>query len=308
MHISKNQKYIIALGGPTASGKTSSGIQIAQHYSCPIISADSRQVYKEMSIGTAKPTDKERSIVDHYLVDIVTIHESYSVGDYERDALVLLDQLFKKLDVVIVSGGTGLFLKALIEGIDIFPEVNKEDKEYYVNLWEEQGIAPLQKELSIKDPTYHNLVDLSNPHRLIRALSVIRTSNLPFSSFLNQKDITRNFQSILIALDRPRKELYSRINIRVDQMITEGLLDEVKSLYNYKNLKSLNTVGYKELFAYLNDECTLEYAIDKIKQHSRNYAKRQITWFKNQQDYTHFHPEEIRKIIEYIDKYMGGKF
>ncbi len=236
------------------------------------------------------------------MIDEVSILDDFSVGAYIDRSLAILQEEFQKGDVVILAGGSGLYIKALTEGIDIFPDVKQEDKAFYNDLYEKQGIEVLQKELEREDAKYYNVVDKDNPHRLIRALSVIKSSGEPFSSFLKKEETVRDFQSILIALERPRPELYDRINQRVDMMMDKGLLDEVRGLHDYKHLKSLNTVGYKELFSYIDGDCTLEHAIDKIKQHSRNYAKRQITWFKNQQDYTHFHPEAVDRMIAFIEE------
>lgn len=234
------------------------------------------------------------------MIDVVSIHQDFSVGAYLDRTLTILQEEFRKNDVAIVAGGSGLYIKALTEGIDIFPDVKDEDKAFYNKLYEQEGIETLKKELESKDATYYKDVDKENPHRLIRALSVIKSSDQLFSSFLKKEPADRDFQSILIALERPREELYDRINRRVDIMMDEGLLDEVKNLHQHRHLKSLNTVGYKELFSYIDGDCTLEYAINKIKQHSRNYAKRQITWFKNQQNYTHYHPEAVDQMIEFI--------
>ncbi len=254
-----------------------------------------------MHIGTAKPNTEERAQAPHHLIDHVSIHESYSVGRYVDDALACLKTIYESGDIAIVVGGTGLYLRALIEGIDDFPNVADTDKAYYVKLHAENGLSPLQSELEATDPEYYKSIDTENPHRLIRALSVIKSSGKKFSSFLGKTNTTRGFTPILIALDMPRDILYQRINQRVDQMMQQGLLEEVKSLHAHQELKSLNTVGYKELFQFLDNEMTLEHAVEKIKQHTRNYAKRQITWFKNKQNYKRFHPEQISDIKEYID-------
>lgn len=236
------------------------------------------------------------------MIDEVSIHEDFSVGTYVKRCLEVLEEEFKKSDVVVMAGGSGLYIKALTEGIDIFPDVKEADKEYYNQLNLDKGIEALQEELKTKDPSYFDAVDKENPHRLIRALSLIKSSGQPFSSFLKKDETVRDFQSILMALERPREELYDRINRRVDIMMEEGLLDEVKALREHKHLKSLNTVGYKELFSFLDGDSSLDHAIDKIKQHSRNYAKRQITWFKNQQKFTHFHPESTDDMLQFIEQ------
>jgi len=298
--ISKKSKYLVVIGGPTASGKTDIAIEIAQELDSEIISADSRQVYREMSIGTAKPSNDELTKVKHHLIDHISITQEYSVGQYERDVIEILDHIYTNSDIAVLTGGTGLYINAIIEGIDHFPAVSQDVVEYYTDLHHTRGIQALQEELRQKDPAYSNQVDINNPHRLIRALSVIKVSDLPFSSFLRKHLTHRPFAPILICLERPRAELYDRINNRVDQMIAAGLIDEVSALIPYRSLNSLNTVGYKEIFKFLDGEWSLDMAITKIKQHSRNYAKRQITWFKNQQDYKAFSPDAAEEILAYI--------
>ena len=288
-------------------GKTRCSIQLARHFSCPILSADSRQVYKEMHIGTAKPSKEELSQADHFLIGHKSIIDNYSVGAYLRDAERILNQLFKEHDLVIAVGGTGLYLKALTEGIDEFPEVTKETKEELQSIYESEGLTALQEMIKNRDPQYAHKVDLNNPHRLIRALSVILTTGQTFSSFLQQSKNELRYKSILISFQLPREVLYERINKRVDDMMNSGLLEEAQQLFDKRALPSLNTVGYKELFDYLKGDCELNYAIDKIKQHTRNYAKRQITWFKNQQAYHPFAPYEIESVISFVEEQINPK-
>ncbi len=293
----QKDKYLILVGGPTASGKTSLAIDLAQYYSCPILSADSRQFYREISIGTAKPTEEEMAAAKHYFINTLSIHDDYNVGQYERDAMQILDEVYRTHDVAIVVGGTGLYLRALIHGVDEFPAVAPADRDYFQQLYDEQGLAPLQAALAEADPSYYDQVDRDNPHRLIRALSVIRSSGEPFSSFLTSQHTVRPFISVPFCIQMDRQLLYDRINRRVDIMIQMGLIDEARSVYPYRSLNSLNTVGYKELFKYIDGEWSLEQAVDKIKQHSRNYAKRQMTWFKNQGNWTPIQDKEGAKRV-----------
>ena len=298
---SANTKYLIVIGGPTAVGKTSVSIAVAQALSCDIISADSRQGYREMSIGTAKPSQEELNAVTHHLISHISIHDSYTVGDYEREALSLLqDEIFQSQNIALLTGGTGLYIKAVCEGLNQFPEVDKTVQQQIVAELESQGIARLQEELKIKDPSYFAEADISNPHRLIRALSVIRTTGNTFSEYLKAPKTPRAFIPIYISLSLPREELYQRINKRVDLMIEQGLIEEARGLYKFQHLRSLQTVGYQELFAHFNGEYSESEAISKIKQHSRNYAKRQMTWFRNQGNWHKATPADIEAIISWI--------
>jgi tRNA dimethylallyltransferase len=273
-------KQLIVVGGATASGKTAFATRLAQHFQTEIISADSRQFYREMSIGTAKPTASELAQAPHHFINNLSIHQNYSVGDFEQEALAVLGQIFEKHDVAIMVGGTGLYLKAVCEGLDKFPDTPLSIRQEFEAIFENQGIEMLQQQLQNVDPQYFTQVDSNNPARLIRALSVWKTTGQPYSSFLNLEKEPRFFNPIYLALDLPRPVLYDRINRRVDAMMTEGLLAEAENLYPHRHLQALQTVGYAELFDYFDGKCTLDEAIDKIKQHSRNYAKRQITWFR----------------------------
>lgn len=290
------------IGGPTASGKTSLSIALAQHYDCPILSADSRQFYREMSIGTAKPTTEELSQAEHYFVDSLSIHDSYSVGDYERDSQQLLERIYQTHDHAIMVGGSGLYLRAVAEGVDHFPDVDIAIKSEINSLLETKGIKPLQEEIQRTDPDYAAEVDMDNPHRLIRALGVIRQTGLPFSSFHNKKSKGRPYQCIQIKTELERSVLYDRINTRVDMMVKDGLIEEARKLYPSKGLQSLNTVGYKELFQHFDGEWELDFAIEKIKQHSRNYAKRQITWFNNQGQWHGVNPTDVEAAIALVEE------
>jgi tRNA dimethylallyltransferase len=294
-------KYLIVIVGATASGKTSLGIRLAQKYDTVILSADSRQFYREMSIGTAKPTEEELVAAPHHFIDNLSIHDKYSVGDYEKEAITLLDEIFETKDVALMVGGSGLFIKSVLEGLDEFPDVPNEIKEKLIQLEKEEGIEALQNMLKEKDPNYFSEVDIHNPHRLIRALSVIEASGKPFSSFRNQAAKKRNFQAIIIQLDWEREKLYERINQRVDLMLEAGLLDEVKSLLPLKYLNALQTVGYQEIFDYLDNNISKEEAIRLVKRNSRRYAKRQMTWLRKMENTKAFLPSDLDKIASYLD-------
>ncbi len=294
-------KHLVVIAGPTAVGKTDTSIKLAQHYNTVILSADSRQFYKELHIGTAKPSAAQLQSVKHFFIDNKSISELYGAGHFEKDAMVLLNKLFIEHDVVIVVGGSGLYIDALINGVDNFIEVPIELRETINKNFAENGIDWLREELKKRDETYFNSADINNPQRLIRALEVCIHSQLPYSSFLNKQKNQRNFTAIPILLNTKRELLYERINNRVDEMMQQGLLDEVKQLVNNKNTNALKTVGYKELFDFLEGNYTLETAIEKIKQHTRNYAKRQITWFKNKGNFEEFEPHEFEKLVAYLD-------
>lgn len=287
------KKKLIIIGGPTASGKTDCAIQLAQHFGTEILSADSRQFYKEMSIGTAKPQLSDLAKAKHHFIGNLSIHDAYSVGDFERDALAVLETIFETHDTAIMVGGTGLYIRAVCEGLDEFPDVPLSIRDEFEAIFKNEGIEPLQKLLQEVDYEYFTQVDIHNPIRLIRALSVWKASGQPFSSFRSGNKVERNFTPIYIALDLPREVLYDRINRRVDLMMAEGLLEEAKSLHPFKHLNALQTVGYTELFAHFDGEMTLDEAVDKIKQHTRNYAKRQMTWFRKNDFWQRVDPQEF---------------
>ena len=268
-------KYLIVIGGATAVGKTQVAIRLAQEYNCEILSADSRQFYKELNIGTAKPTKEELDSVPHHFINNLSVRDDYSVGDYERDVLKKLESIYMNQDVAVLVGGTGLYINAVLNGLDSFPDVPKDIKDNYESIFASQGIKSLQLLLTEKDPEYAQKVDMNNPHRIIRALSIIEISGSTFSSFLTSKKIERPFRVIKIALTMERHLLYDRINKRVDQMIESGLVNEAKSLIGHKHLNALRTVGYSELFQHFDGKYFMSEAIEKIKQNTRNYAKRQ---------------------------------
>jgi tRNA dimethylallyltransferase len=255
---------------------------LAQHYQTAILSADSRQFYQEMEIGTAKPSAAERAAAPHHFIDSLSIQQDYNIGDFERDALTFLNKLYKQHDLALMVGGSGLYIKAVCEGLDVFPPVTAGVRETLMHVLEEQGIEALQQELAIADPVYYAKVDQANPHRLIRALEICRSTGKPFSSFQGKKRSPRPFQSLTIAIRWERAELYDRINKRVDQMVEQGLIAEAQQLHPYQHLNALQTVGYKELFDHFNGLTDLPTAIELIKRNTRRYAKRQLTWLRKQ--------------------------
>ncbi len=293
--------HLIVLSGPTASGKTRLAIQLAQHYRTVVVSADSRQFYREMSVGTAKPTAEEQAAAPHYFIGSHSVEAPYSVGQYETEALDLLSRLAEAYEVAILTGGSGLYLKAVCEGLDTFPEVPDAVRQAVEADWEQQGLPYLQAELRRSDPDYYAEVDLSNPHRLIRALSVIRSSRQPFSSFRQRASARRPFTPIYLQLQWPRAELYDRINRRAGLMLEQGLLEEARALFPQRHLSALQTVGYQELFAYFEGRIDLEEAIRLIKRNSRRYAKRQLTWFRRDGYWKLLQAWETETAIRYIE-------
>jgi tRNA dimethylallyltransferase len=303
--MNKKTKNLIIITGPTAIGKTGLSVFLAKKLQTEILSFDSRQFYKEMKIGTAVPSDEELAEIPHHFIQNLSIHDDYSVGDFERDALEKLDELFQKYGSVVMVGGSGMFEKAVTEGLDEFPEVDKTIRQNLIYEFDIQGIEPLQKELREVDPVYYESVDKQNPVRIIRALEICRGTGKPFSSFRKNKTAERNFQTIKIGLELPREEIYERINQRVDLMMENELLEEVKSLYKFKKLNSLQTVGYKELFDYLDGKISLDFAVDEIKKNTRRYAKRQLTWYRKDEKVKWFSPNEKEEILQYI---LNSKF
>ena len=294
-------KILIVIGGPTGVGKTNVAISLAEHYQAEIVNADSRQVYAELNIGVGKPTQEQIKAIPHHLIGHVSIHEPYSAGQFAKDATAIMDELFLKNRIVIVSGGTGLYLKSIMQGLDVFPDVPDDIVERWTSLWKKEGIERLTEALEKIDPDYYAIVDRKNPMRLIRALSVSEATGKPFSSFRSNPSIERKYQIFPILLERPREELYHRINQRVLDMLDQGWLEEAQALFPFRHLKSLNTVGYKELFEVLEGKMSLSEAIPKIQQSTRNYAKRQLTWWRNQGSWHNFSPQDLNSIIMAID-------
>ncbi len=301
----QNNKYLLVLAGPTASGKTKLAIQIARYFQTEIISADSRQFYRELRIGTATPSESELAQVKHYFVANKSIKDHFDVAMYEKDVLTLLSQLFKIHDVVILTGGSGLFIDAVCNGLDALPETSDQIRIQVQQILDFEGIKGLQERVHKLDPDYYKEVDIQNPRRLQRALEVCLQTGATFSSFRTKNQTSRPFQIIKIAIETNRNELIARINQRVDLMIETGLVDEVISLKAFIEFNALNTVGYKEIFQYLSGEYTLEVAIEKIKTNTRRYAKRQITWLRKTDEYHWFERDEIDKIIKYCRTNMA---
>ena len=298
------KNYLITIVGATAIGKTALSIKLAQHFSTDIISCDSRQFYKEMTIGTAVPSSEELNAAKHHFIQNRSITDDYSVGQFEKDALEKLDELFLKHQVVIMVGGSGLYANAVLEGLDYFPEVHPEIRLNLNEHLQKEGLTSLQNQLKKLDPESYNTIEIENPHRIIRALEICMGTGKTYSEFKNKPKAKRNFIPIKIGLTANREIIYTRINKRVDIMMQEGLLEEVKSLYPFKNLNALQTVGYRELFDYLGGNCSLEFAIEEIKKNTRRFAKRQVTWNKKDPDIIWFDFEtstsEIIKTVEYL--------
>lgn len=295
------KKHLLVIAGPTAVGKTSLAIRLAQHFSTEILSADSRQVYKEMSVGTAKPGPAEQQGVRHHLLDHISIHQPYTAGDFEKEALALLSQLFGRLDLVILCGGTGLYIDAVCEGFDEGLLTDVELKAALEKQYLERGLDWLQGLVKEKDPVYFATADIYNHRRLLRALEVTELSGQPYSAFRRKKAAGREFSVIKILINEDRARLYERINKRVDHMMERGLLEEAKALYPHRSLNALNTVGYKELFEHLDGRISLARAVELVKQHTRNYAKRQLTWFRNDGGYESFGPDDYEQIKAYVE-------
>lgn len=303
MSIKNNLLLIVA--GPTAVGKTDLCINLAKKFNTCIVSADSRQFFNEMKIGTAKPNQKELAQVKHYFINNISIKEDYDVGRYENEAIILLDSLFKMNELVILSGGSGLYVDAICNGLDNIPAVDESIRADLNRMFEKQGIRVLQEKLLVLDPLYYEMVDLNNPHRIIRALEVTLGTGKPFSSYRSKKKTDRPFKILKIALERERGELYKRINSRMDQMIMDGLFEEAEALYPLRSYNALQTVGYKEIFGYFEGKYSKEEATRLLKRNSRRYAKRQMTWFRKDRDYHWFHPSRTQEIIDFISDQMG---
>lgn len=296
-----NGKTLIVLIGPTGVGKTDLSIRIAEKYNSPIISADSRQLYSELKIGTAAPSEEYLKKIKHYFVGTLKLTDYYSAAQYESDVMELLDALFKNHDTILLTGGSMMYIDAICKGIDDIPTVDSETRRMMMEKYENEGLERLCSELKLLDPKYYSIVDLKNPKRVIHALEICYMTGKTYTSFRTGNKKQRPFNILKIGLSRDRDELYERINRRVDIMISEGLIDEVKSVYKYKELNSLNTVGYKEIIQYLDGNWTLDYAIDKIKQNSRIYSRKQMTWFKRDNEINWFNPDNEEDIMEFIE-------
>lgn len=300
-------KYLITIVGPTAIGKTALSISLAEHFNCEIISCDSRQFFKEMTIGTAVPNQEELASAKHHFIQNKSIFENYTVGDYEKEALQKLEELFKTNDFAILIGGSGLYVDAILKGFDEFPDIDPTIRSEVNSNFEKLGIEYLQQQLQKLDPDYYQKISLENPQtlqnpqRMMRFTEVCIGTGKPYSSFLNQKKNNRNFSPVLIGLEADREIIYSRINKRVDIMMNEGLLEEAKTLYPNKELNALQTVGYRELFSYFDGEFNLNFAIDEIKKNTRRFSKRQLTWFRRNENTKWFdYATPKSEIITYI--------
>lgn len=296
-------KYLISIVGPTGIGKTALSLKLASQFNTDIISADSRQFYKEIPIGTAAPTPEELSVAPHHFIHHKSIQESYSVGAFEKEALEKLELLHASNPVMVMVGGSGLYVNAVLKGFDEFPDIPSEIRAELNSELESKGLEVLQEELKRLDPKSYGTIALQNPHRIIRALEICRGTGKPYASFLNKNRVQRNFKTISIGLKAERPLIYERINNRVDQMIENGLLEEAKAVFEHRDLNALNTVGYKELFNYFDEKWTLDFAISEIKKNTRRFAKRQMTWFQKDSETQWFeYDTELQDILDYLDK------
>jgi tRNA dimethylallyltransferase len=295
------KNILIVLSGPTGVGKTDIALDIAEHFNTEILSSDSRQFYKEMRIGTAVPDDQQLQRIKHHFIRFISVEDYYSASRFETDVLNLLPEIFQKNRFAIMVGGSGMYIDAVCNSIDDIPDVPPEIRQKYIDLIKNEPVESLRVALKLMDPVYYSTVDLKNSKRIIRALEICETTGRPYSSFLTNKKKERDFIILKIGLSRPREELYERINSRVDKMIEEGLLEEVKSLYERKHLNALNSVVYREIFEHLEGNITFEKSIELIKRNTRRFAQRQITWWSRDKEINRFHPDEKTGIIEFIN-------
>ena len=300
-------KYLVVIAGPTASGKTATAIKVAKALGTEIISADSRQFYKELPIGTAAPTSEEQAEVQHHMIHNLNVEDKYDVADYEQDVLNLLNQLFVNHDAVVLTGGSGLFIDAVCKGLDSIPDISEEVRNKVDELYKKGGLIALQNEVERLDPEYYSIVDKYNPRRLQRAVEVCYQTGLTYSSFRKNTVKQRDFEIIKVALLWERSELITRINKRVDIMVNEGLVEEAKAMYPKRHLNSLNTVGYKEIFEHFDGKVSLDEAIENIKINTRQYAKRQMTWLRKNNDYKWFTIDELDEMLNYINTVINGE-
>jgi len=296
---------LLVLLGPTGVGKTKLSLSLAEHFGCPIVSSDSRQFYRELKIGTAAPTEEELNRVKHYFIGSHSIHDEYNAGQYEQDAIKLLDELFQKHKVVLLVGGSMMYIDAICNGMDEIPTVDAETRAYWQKQFSEFGLEFIHSELKKLDPLHYDQVDLQNPKRILHALEICTITGKPYSELRTGVRKPRSFNILKVGLNRPRPDLYERINTRVEIMMREGLLQEAEQFYRFKGLNTLNTVGYKELYEYMDGNWTLDFAVNMIKQDSRRYAKRQLTWFNRDKEILWYHPEELESNIELITTKIG---
>ena len=295
-------KTLIVITGPTAVGKTALCLDIAQYFGIPIINADSRQIYKELKIGTASPTDEQLQRVKHYFVGSLSLNDYYSASLFEQQTLEILEYEFTKSDYALMAGGSMMYIDAVCDGIDDIPTVDDKTREMLKARLASEGLEKLVEELRKLDPEYYEIVDKQNPRRVVHGLEICLMTGKTYTSFRKREKKQRPFRIVKIGLNRKREELYNRINQRVDQMMDKGLLDEAKTLYPMRHMNALNTVGYKEMFAFLDGTWTLEEAVERIKGNTRRYARKQLTWFKKDEQIRWFHPDDKEKIISYISQ------
>lgn len=301
------KNILIVLLGPTGVGKTDISIDLATRFSCEIISADSRQFFREMRIGTAVPADIQLNTVNHHFLQFLSVKDYYSSSLFEKDVLALLPKLFLKNNIALMTGGSGMYIDAVCYGIDDIPDVDPFVREKYISKYKEEGIESLRAALKLLDPEHYARVDLKNYKRIIRALEICETAGRPYSSFLKKQKRERDFRIILIGLERNREDLYSRINQRVDEMVKSGLEQEARQLYDFRNLNAMNSVGYREFFDFFDGNITREKAIELIKRNSRRYAKRQMTWWGKNEEIKWFSPEKVDEIVEFIEEHAGAE-
>lgn len=295
-------KTLIVITGPTAVGKTALCLDIAQHFGIPVINADSRQIYKELKIGTASPTIEQMRRVPHYFVGSLSLHDYYSASLFEQQVLEILQREFEHSDYALLTGGSMMYIDAVCNGIDDIPTVDDATREALKARLSSEGLEPLVEELRRLDPEYYEIVDKQNPRRVVHGLEICLMTGKTYTSFRKREKKERPFRIVKIGLNRDREELYNRINQRVDQMMTDGLLDEAQRLYPMRHMNALNTVGYKEMFAYIDGTWTLEEAVERIKGNTRRYARKQLTWYKKDEQIRWFHPDEIEQIYSYISQ------
>jgi tRNA dimethylallyltransferase len=300
-------KTLIIVTGPTAIGKTRAAIEVAKYFSTEIVSADSRQIYRELAIGTAVPSAQELAAVKHHFIQSISVHDNYNASRYETEAVELLEKLFEKYNVVVMTGGSMLYIDAVCKGIDIMPDVDPELRQNLKIRLKKEGIESMRLQLKQFDPVYYPLVDLKNPARIIHALEICLMTGKPYSSFRSSLQKKRPFTRIKIGLDCERAKLHNRINERVDKMIDAGLEEEARKVFPFKHLNSLNTVGYREFFHYFSGNISKEKAVELIKRNTRRYARKQLTWFRKDLDFTWFQPEEISQIIEFLSSKISDK-
>ena len=293
-------KTLIVITGPTAVGKTALCLDIARHFGIPIINADSRQIYRELKIGTASPSDEQLRLVPHYLVGTLSLYDYYSASLFEQQVLEILNKEFQQHDIALLTGGSMMYIDAVCNGIDDIPTVDDKTRDLLKKRLADEGLEALVEELKTLDPEYYEIVDKQNPRRVVHGLEICLMTGKTYTSFRKKEKKQRPFHIIKIGVNRPREELYQRINQRVDQMMADGLLEEAKRVYQQRDMNALNTVGYKELFDYLDGRWTLEEAVERIKGNTRRYARKQLTWFKRDEEIRWFHPEQQQDILNYI--------